>query len=180
MAISFHCDYCGEALCRDHDGVEFSVVERGSGAGTEALNRMGLNGLDDRIKEAFHFHLNCFERAMGMIDNHRRWAQGDGDAAGLKWELVEQVDHPWQRRRPAVLEPIYRNRILALCRESAFGASSTHTVAGRPCGGRRRSADSYPTAACAESEMCGVGGQFQRQANAWARAASARPTATAR
>lgn len=116
MAISFECDYCGEGLYRGQEWIRLHAEERSSGA-ARALDRMGLEELEHRIQSDFHFHVRCFTNAMGMIDNHARWAKGEDCPGGLQWELVEQDKRGPRRRRQAVLEPRYDNRIRTLCRE---------------------------------------------------------------
>jgi hypothetical protein len=109
MAISFECDYCGEAIYHEHDWLDLSIQDRSSGASAAELNRMGL----ERVNEKMHFHLFCFNSVVRQVDSHREWAQGQSDSpGGLEWQLVE-ISH----RRPAILEPTYENRILDLCRE---------------------------------------------------------------
>ncbi len=110
MAISFECDYCGREIYQD-DWVKFNAEERSPGVSSRALNRMGLGDLDRSSR--FDFHLHCFRDITRIMKDRRRWAQGAADGTGLEWRLEECDEY----RRPAVVKPIYRNRILQLCRE---------------------------------------------------------------
>lgn len=144
MAISFECDYCGEAVYRGDQWMRLSVEEPTPRLRAAELDRMGLEEFEKRVQGDFHFHTRCFKEAVRMIDDHCRWAKGEDSSGGLQWELVEQ--HRRRRHTPAVLEPRYDNRILDLCRERGIDRDQLAEELGTSRGAVGRWLKSYTNA----------------------------------
>jgi hypothetical protein len=100
MALDFICDYCGQSIYREHDWVRMQAEDRSENADRHSLKRMGLKALDAPLQQGFHFHLLCFERVVGLLEDHRDWAESSNGLELPSWAEGE-LDGP----APAAEEP---------------------------------------------------------------------------
>jgi hypothetical protein len=93
MAIFYECDWCGRAIHAD-DWLDLRTADRSPRLDADALDRMGLPRARDAVETRLHFHADCFEETLRLLEDHRRW--------------TDQIDHAptdddlprWQLKPP--------------------------------------------------------------------------------